>query len=347
MTPTNRNRLVSVLAASVLGASAIAGCASGGTSNESNGQSGSASPDSAGAETSPADETYRIAFIPGISSDPFFGAMEIAAEEEATALGVELVYQGSSAEYSPQAQLPFIDSAIADGVDAIIIAATDADALQTPVDRAIELGIPVVTVDTSVTNQDNLVAHITGDNKDGGSKAAETMAELIGGEGKVFIISGSPTITTDTLRVEGFEEAIETNFPAIEIVGVDYAYSQPSEATTKVAAALLNNPDIKGIFSAEGNAGVGAVAALRDANLTGDVVLIGYDAYQNQVEELEDGIYTALIAQDPGQEARLALQAAIAAIQGEEAAATSVVVPNVVMTQDNLEETRIYTYASK
>ncbi len=341
MTPKNRNRLVSLFAASVLGASAIAGCASGGSSEETVDQSGTATP-----ESTPS-ETYRIAFIPGISSDPFFGAMEIAAEEEAAKLGVDLIYQGSSAEYSPQTQLPFIDSAIADGVDAIIIAATDADALQTPVDRAIELGIPVVTVDTSVTNQDNLVAHITGDNKDGGAKAAETMADLIGGEGKVFIISGSPTITTDTLRVEGFEETIEANFPDIEIVGVDYAYSQPSEATTKVAAALLNNPDIKGIFSAEGNAGVGAVAALRDASRTGEVVLIGYDAYQNQVEELEGGIYTALIAQDPAQEARLALEAAVAAIKGEEVAEKSVVVPNVVMTQDNLEETRIYTYASK
>ncbi|WP_210506451.1 ABC transporter substrate-binding protein [Naasia sp. SYSU D00057] len=309
----------------------------------------------AGCSTAPGDggtagsgAKPRVAFVPGISSDPFFVAMELAAQEEAEKLGVELMYQGSSSDYSPQTQLPFVDGALAQGVDALIMAPTDGDALQASVTKAAAQGVPVITVDTTVTDQSDLVSHITGDNEDGGRQAAQTMADLIGDEGKVFVISGSPTITTDTLRVKGFVDEMEANHPDIEVVGIDYAYSQPSEATTKVNSALLNNPDLEGIFSVEGNSGVGAVAALRNADKIGAVHLIGYDAYPNQVEELEQGIYSALVAQDPAQEARLALQSAVAAIEGEtDDVEKEVVIPNVVMTADNLDDTRRYQYAEK
>lgn len=290
----------------------------------------------------------RIAFIPGISSDPFFVAMEIAAQEQAEELGFELVYQGSSSDYSPQSQLPFVESALADDIDALIIAPTDGDALQASVQRAVAQGIPVITVDTTVTDRSELVSHVTGDNEDGGRQAAIAMAELVGGEGQVFVISGAPTITTDTQRVEGFVNEIEANHPDIEIVGIEYAYSQPSEATTKINAALLNYPDLAGVFAVEGNSGVGAVAALRNADAIGDVALIGYDAYSNQVAELEEGLYSALIAQDPAEEARIAIGFALAAIEGRDGDIESeVIIPNVVMTAENLAETRQYQYAEE
>src|SRR5699024_9448746 len=110
---------------------------------------------------------------------------------------------------------------------------------------------------------------------------------------------------------------IEANHPNIEIVGVDHAYSQPAEATTKVNATLLNYPNLKGIFAVEGNSGVGAVAALQNNNKIGQITLIGYDAYSNQVAELEEGIYSALVAQDPAEEARIALRYAVALLTGE------------------------------
>lgn len=336
---TGRGLPVAILSTIAL---ALAGCAvDPEVEAETNGETGSQS------DPAVETETLRIGFVPGISSDPFFVAMEIAAQDEAEKLGIELSYQGSSSDYSPQAQLPFVEGILADGVNGLVLAATDPDALQSVIDRAIDDEVKVATVDTTVTDQSGLVVHVTGDNIEGGALAADAMAELIGGSGTVFVISGSPTITTDTLRVEGFTERIEAEYPDIEIVGVDHAYSQPAEATTKVNAALLNNPDLSGVFAVEGNSGVGAVAALRDAGKTGEIALIGYDAYPNQVEDLEAGIYSALIAQNPGEMARLSLQAVVASLRGEEGLSGEHIIPNVLMTQDNLEETRQYTYAEK
>ena len=48
--------------------------------------------------------------------------------------------------------------------------------------------------------------------------------------------------------------------------------------------------NLKGIFAVDGTAGTGTVAALRNTRKAHSVKLIGYDAYQNQVEDLKGGI---------------------------------------------------------
>lgn len=300
-----------------------------------------------GAETGDDTEQVTVAFIPGIASDPFFRAMEIAAKEEAEKLGIELIWQGAADQYSPQSQLPFVDAALTEDIDALVLVPTDADALQPSVTKATAQGVPVITVDTTVSDRSDLISHITGDNKEGGERAAAEMNEQTGGTGKVLVISASPTNTTGTQRVQGFESALNEDYDGLEMLPVQYAYSQPSEATTILNATLLENPDLAGVFAVDGTSCTGAIAALSNSDKVGAVKLICYDAYAAQVSELEAGTVSALIAQDPAQEARLALQYAYATVtgKGEEDINEDVVIPNVVMNRDNLDETRKYQYA--
>ena len=292
-----------------------------------------------------AKKPLTIAFIPGIASDPFFKAMELGARNKAKELGVTLMWQGSASEYSPQSQMPFVDAALTNHVDALILVPTDPDSLQPAVTRAEGLKIPVITVDTTVTDQSYLTSHITGDNVDGGRRAAETLAKQIGDTGKVFIMSGSPSATTNTLREKGFREELKKH-PKVEIVGREYANSQPATATSAISTALLKFPDLAGIFAIDGTSGTGAVAALRNANKVGAVKLVGYDAYKVEVDALKEGVFTALVAQQPAQEAELALQYAYDKLTGTDLGSikASVVIPNVVITKDNLAETEKYMY---
>ena len=294
-----------------------------------------------GAHAANAEGKLKVAFIPGIASDPFFLAMEKGAKAAADKLGIDLVWQGSASEYSPQSQLPFVEAALADDIDALILVPTDPDGLQPSVARAEAAGIPVITVDTTVSDQGYLTSHITGDNVDGGRQAARTLAEQIGGQGKVFIMSGSPGATTNTLREQGFREELAANFPKVEIIGREYANSQPANATSAINTVLLNHPDLAGIFAIDGTSGTGAVAALRNSGAVGKVKLVGYDAYKAQVEALQEGVFTALVAQQPAREAELAMEYAKARVTGEGAdkIEKSVVIPNIVMTSENFAQT--------
>ena len=240
-----------------------------------------------------------------------------------------------------------VEAALADDIDALILVPTDPDGLQPSVARAEAAGIPVITVDTTVSDQGYLTSHITGDNVDGGRQAARTLAEQIGGQGKVFIMSGSPGATTNTLREQGFREELAANFPKVEIIGREYANSQPANATSAINTVLLNHPDLAGIFAIDGTSGTGAVAALRNSGAVGKVKLVGYDAYKAQVEALQEGVFTALVAQQPAREAELAMEYAKARVTGEGAdkIEKSVVIPNIVMTSENFAQTGSAMYS--
>lgn len=332
-----------ITVALAVGALALATAAcGGGTGAEASGDTA----DGGGAADTGSEEPLTIGFVPGIASDPFFLAMQQGAEEKAEELGIELIWQGAPDEYSPQSQIPFVDSMLTQQVDGLVLVPTDPDALQPSVDEAASLDIPVITVDTTVTDQSSLVAHITGDNVEGGRLAGETLAEQIDGSGKVFLMMGSPTATTNTLREQGFMEAL-AEYPDIELVDVQYANSQPAAATSAVSTVLLEHPDLAGIFAVDGTSGTGTVAALRNAGVGGEVALIGYDAYENQVADLQDGVFSALVAQRPGEMAAMALEAMVATIRGEDPGIEpEVVMPNVVITKENFDETSQYQYPS-
>ncbi|CAB4633388.1 unannotated protein [freshwater metagenome] len=291
-----------------------------------------------------------IAFVMGAVADPFFNAMKVGAQEEATAQGATLVWQGDK-EYSPATQIPVLDQVLATNPAGLVLIPTDPTALQAGNDKAIAAGIPVVNVDTRVGDISKTVAFITGDNTDGGSKAADAIATAIGYEDgksyKVVVGLTSKTATTNVARLEGFEAALKANYPGIKVVDVAYSESNSAKANTNVNNWLTKYPDLNGIFAIDGTNGTGAAAALQAKGLTGKVALVGYDAYPDNVKLIKDGVFTALIAQDPGAEAKLAIQDICTTIGGGTVTEREVVIPNVVLDANTTEaDLKKYTYVA-
>lgn len=299
------------------------------------------------------DDTVKIAFVMGALADPFFKAMKVGAEEAAAENDVELIWQGEPSEYSPATQIPIVDQVLAQSPDGLVLIPTDPDALQPSVAKATGSGIPVVSVDTRVTDLSDVTSFITGDNADGGAKAADAIAEAIdytdGESYQVVVGLTSATATTNVARLEGFESQIDAEYPGIEIVDQAYSQSKPETANTNVNNWLTKYPDLDGIFAIDGTNATGAASALQAKDLVGDIALVGYDAYPDNVQLLKDGVFTALIAQDPGAEARLAIENLVQVIRdgSSDGIEAEVVIPNVVLTADTSDDDfTTYTYVS-
>ena len=299
---------------------------------------------------------YTIAFVMGAESDPFFQAMKLGAEQQAKKHGVTLIWQGDPSVYSPATQNPILDQVLAQKPSGLVLIPTDPTALQAGHDKAIAAGIPVVNVDTHVNDTSKAVSFITGDNADGGAKAADTLATAIGyKKGKSYkVVVGltSATATTNVGRLNGFTAQIKKKYPGIQVVDKAYSQSQPEVANTNVANWLTKYPDLSGIFAIDGTNAAGAAAALQAKGLVGKIKLIGYDAYPANVDLIKKGVFTALIAQDPAAEARLAIDYLVATLNKDKAAIAkikkNVVIPNVVLTaKSSAADLKKYTYVAK
>jgi len=280
-----------------------------------------------------------IAFVMGAEADPFFKAMKVGADAEAKAKGVKLIWQGDPAQYSPATQIPIVDQVLAQKPSGLVLIPTDPDALQAEVTKATAASIPVVNVDTHVTDLSKVLSFITGDNADGGAKAADAMATAIGykGGGSYQVVVGltSNTATTNVERLDGFTKQIASKYPGIQIVDKAYSQSQAATANTNVSNWLTKFPKLSGIFAIDGTNATGAAAAMQAKGLVGKVALIGYDAYPANVDLLKKGVFTALIAQDPAAEAKLAIDDLVSFIgsKSKSGIKSTVTIPNVVLTK--------------
>lgn len=298
--------------------------------------------------------TPKIAFVMGAVNDPFFNAMKVGAEAEAKAQGYELLWKGDAA-YSAATQIPIVENVIATlgKGDGLVLIPTDGSALQALNDQAADKGIVVANVDTQVGNLDKVLIQITGDNTDGGAKAAAALAKKIGykkgGSYQVAIGLTSATATTNVARLDGFKKAVAKSFPGIKVVATGYSESNPQKAASNIKTWLTKFPKLNGIFAIDGTNADGAAAALQSRGLVGKVALVGYDAYPANVAKIKSGIFTALIAQDPAAEARLAVKTIAAFLKnGTKPAKKNVVIPNVALTKStSAADLAKYTYKTK
>ena len=338
--PTASKGLIVVAGAASL---LLAAC----SSSSSNGASSS----SAAAPGSCAGK--KVAFVMGAESDPFFQAMKLGAEAEAKAKGMELIWQGDAKEYSPATQIPVVDQVLAQKPDALVLIPTDPKALQPSVAKAKAAGVVVANVDTRVEDLNDVLTFITGDNADGGAQAADAIAAQIGyADGqkyKVVVGLTSETATTNVGRLEGFKAQVAAKYPGIEIVDVAYSQAKPEVANTNVNNWLTKYPDLNGIFAIDGSNAQGAAAALQAKGLTGKVALVGYDAYPDNVKLVKSGVFTALIAQVPADEAKQAIDSVCTQLSGGDVTGIKkeVVIPNFTIDKNTSDaDLQKYTYVA-
>ncbi len=241
-------------------------------------------------------------------------------------------------------------------IDALIIAATDREALIEPLRRAHEAGIPIISVDTFIGDGDYEngtvtfpLSYIGSDNVEGGRIACEALIEAIGGAGSIYIQSVKPGISTTEQREQGCIEAIEAN-DAVSLVGINYNEGDSDVAAEQTAALLAESVSIDGIFGANLFSARGAARAVNEAGLRGVVKVSSFDAPEEAIADLRNELVDMVIAQLPSQMGQIAMEYAIQALNGD-VSNIEARVPTfyVVITRDNVDspqaEAAIYSTA--
>jgi|SRR5690554_1021610 len=281
-------------------------------------------------------------FIPLISKGfqhQFWQAVRLGAEQAAEACGVEITFEGPESESQVDRQIEMLQAALDRDPDALGFAALDSQAAIPLLERADEEGIPVIAFDSGVESDIPLSTAAT-DNVAAAALAADMMAELIGGEGKVAVIAHDQTSRTGIDRVDGFVNRIEEEYPDIEIVDVQYGGGDHLRSTDLAKTIILGNPDLKGFFGANEGSAIGVLNAVLELGMEGDLVVIGYDSGQAQLDAVRDGVMAGAITQNPIGIGYRTVEAAVMALMGEE-------VPEVIDTgffyfdAENMDEEEI------
>jgi ribose transport system substrate-binding protein len=285
-----------------------------------------------------------VALVVGVNNDGFYITMQKGAKAMADKLGMDFVTDGP-AQFDAIQQAPIVDAMIAKKVDALLIAATDKQAMIGPMQRAADAGIKVISVDTFVGDGDYAngpvtfpLSYIGSDNVLGGKIACDALITAIGGKGKIYIQNVKPGISTTDQREQGCKESIDATNGAVTLVGVDYNDDDSGKAAQQTAATLQRVPDLSAIFGTNLFSARGAAQAVKNAGLSGTVKVANFDAPEAAVQDLRDGVNDLVIAQKPADIGAVAVDYAYLALNGLDTAINKRVATGYqVITRDNVD----------
>jgi ribose transport system substrate-binding protein len=292
------------------------------------------------------DKHYKIVYIAGIASDPYYIALNRGAQAEAQKQGATVQFSGSPSAFSPATQIPFLNAAIAQKPDLIMIAPTDTVAMQQPIQTAVSAGIPVILVDTTLKDPSIAVTSIGFDNVTGGAQAADGLAKVIGGKGKVAVVSTTLGTSTGDDRVRGFNQQMASKYPDITNIGTSYAGDDTTKAASVLKGLLTAHPDLAGAFTINGIVGDGVTIAAKEAGAENKLKLVEYGSSASQVQGVQNGTVTALIGPSPYTIGELAVRYGVEYLNGKKDLEKHYDTPQGILTKENVDDpnNKLYEY---
>ena len=215
--------------------------------------------------------------------------MKLAGE----ALGVRTEYVGP-AGYDMQAMITAFEQAMAKkGIRGIVVVGFE-PALVPIINKAVDAGIPVVTVDADLPDSKRIAFVGTGNYK-AGVEGGTKLAELIGGKGKVALMTKVGQSNLEE-RIRGYRDAL-AKYQDISLVQIVDTRSDDVIAAQVATAVLRKNPDLAGIGCVEAAGGTGAATAVKESGLVGKVKIVSMDRGDEVLEQIGKGVISATVAQ--------------------------------------------------
>jgi ribose transport system substrate-binding protein len=292
-----------------------------------------------GSSTGSSASGKNLELVVGTKSDDFYVTMECGAKAEAKALGVNLTVTGP-ADFSASEQAPILNAVAVSKPDALIVAPTDASALNPELTRISGEGVKMVFVDTTTSDPSVAVSHITSNNVAGGALAADSLAKAIGGKGTVAVIDVNPGISTTDQRIQGFAQEMKAKYPGVTVLSTQYDNDSSSTAATQVAGDITAHPNLSGVFATNVLSAQGAATGVQHAGRSGKVKVATFDADPQQMQALTQNVIQLAVAQSPYLEGQDGVEQAVNALTGKSVTA-NIATPLVAITQQNMNQSSI------
>ena len=299
-------RLAAVAAVTLVASLGLTAC---GGSDDSGSDAGSGSGGGGGGD-------LTVTFLPKNLGNPYFDTSDAGGEEAVKDLGGTYTEVGPDTA-SPDAQVPFINTAAQQGTKALVVSANDPTAICDALDEARDAGTKVVTFDSD-TDPECRDLFINQATAEGIAKVqVDLIAEQIGDAGEVAILSAAANATNQNTWIDLMKTDIEENHPDITLVDTVYGDDDDQTSFDKTAALLQEHPDLKGIISPT-TVGIAAAARyLSTSDAKGKVMLTGLGTPNQMREYVEDGTVTAFALWNPADLGKLAAYAAGALANGD------------------------------
>ena len=200
----------------------------------------------------------------------------------------------SKASFNEQAKL-----VIKDKVDGLLVAPTFIEESIKLINVCTEQNIPYVFINSDIASQENL-CYIGPHLFKSGYLAAHLMKYSVAEGGKILVVNISKELENHhhVLRIEeGFRAYFKEKQNKNEIIKIDIRQTDYPSVEKNISEIIEKNRDIKAIFAT--NSRVSTIASYVEKIGINDLILVGFDCTEENIDFLKRGIIDFLICQRP------------------------------------------------
>lgn len=249
------------------------------------------------------------------ASVPFYSNFIKGQQEEAAKLGVKLVMVDGKGDLGTE--VAGIQQLVTQGVDAILVTASDPTGIAPAVKKAVAADIPVFAVNNRVDDSAGAVTFIGADDLEFGKQQATLLADAVGEDAEVAYLVGTLGTSAQLLRQQGFEEVL-ADHSGIQVVDTQSGNWDAAQALTVVQDWLNKYPagSLDAIV-AQGPEAANAAKYAADRGRTDIKFIVG--DYPVEVRDgIEAGDIYGTVDQDPYPQGTRSVEAAVQWLSGEQ-----------------------------
>jgi simple sugar transport system substrate-binding protein len=221
--------------------------ACGGSSSSSSTASAAGGGGSAAASIFGDSQKYKFTFVNHVTTNPFFTPTQNGAADACKLLGCSYQWTGSETSNVGEMTNAF-NSAVSAGVDGIAIALVSLTAFNSPTEKALSAGIPVLSYNADAAGNARL-AYIGQDLFVSGQAMGKRVAGLVP-SGDVALFIATPGALNIQPRIDGALSSLKSH-PSIKTHVIATGAALPMELST-VQSYVNSHPDTKGLFAVDG-----------------------------------------------------------------------------------------------
>lgn len=245
----------------------------------------------------------------------YWKTIKMGAEVAAKEYNVKLNFLAPGNENNYKEQIQLMEESIARRPNAIILAASDYEALGQVTDRSSYYDIPVISMDSEVAST-KVKTYVGTNNYEAGQKAAERLIELTGKQGDIGIVNFVKGARNADQREEGFLDYV-ARFSGITVVDIQYCGSDEELAYRLTRNMLKEHPGLDGLVSLSAESSIGAGRAVEEMDYGDKLMMIAFDNPPEMLELLQEETVQAMMVQNPFNNGYMAVAAAVKAAHGE------------------------------
>lgn len=266
-------------------------------------------------ETASSGDNYKVYLITMDQMDQYWANVDAGCQKAVKELG-NVEYKWSAPDKKDDAQqIEKINNAVADGADAILLAANGPTAVNSALQEASDAGVKIIYVDSPADFEG--VRTLSTDNEAAGKSAGEALIKELKAKGvtsgDIGIISVNTSTDSTMKRENGFRSAFEgTDYKLLET-----QYCEGVAAESQNAASNFLSQGCVALYGCNEGSTVGVGNAIKEA---GDGVIgIGFDTSDAIKELIKSGHLLGAMAQNPDTMGYEGVKTAVEVLSGGEA----------------------------